>query len=193
MNGSERILSRIRTDCDESVRKIETHAQHEHDRIIADAQHRADTQAAAVAEKTAQKRAQLETSSQSRAQLARRNALLKQRRKEIDTTVEELDAYLLGLGDNEYFEALYRLAAKLRGKSGELFLSKKDLKRLPENFTKRMAAAGVDASVSQTPADITGGFILKCGDVEENMEFAAIISSKRDEIEDLINRELFAR
>ena len=193
MNGSERILSRIRTDCDESVRKIETHAQHEHDRIIADAQHRADTQAAAVAEKTAQKRAQLETSSQSRAQLARRNALLKQRRKEIDTTVEELEAYLLGLGDNEYFEALYRLAAKLRGKSGELFLSKKDLKRLPENFTKRMAAAGVDASVSQTPADISGGFILKCGDVEENMEFAAIISAGRDEIEDLINRELFAR
>ena len=193
MNGSERILSRIRTDCDESVRKIETHAQHEHDRIIADAQHRADTQAAAVAEKTAQKRAQLETSSQSRAQLARRNALLKQRRKEIDTTVEELEAYLLGLGDNEYFEALYRLAAKLRGKSGEIFLSKKDLKRLPKNFTERMEAAGVDASVSQTPADITGGFILKCGDVEENMEFAAIISSKRDEIEDLINRELFAR
>lgn len=193
MNGSERILSRIRTDCDESVRKIETHAQHEHDRIIADAQHRADTQAAAVAEKTAQKRAQLETSSQSRAQLARRNALLKQRRKEIDTTVEELEAYLLGLGDNEYFEAIYRLAAKLRGKSGEIFLNKKDLKRLPQNFTKRMAAAGVDASVSQTPADISGGFILKCGDVEENMEFAAIISAGRDEIEDLINRELFAR
>ena len=193
MNGSERILSRIRTDCDESVRKIETHAQHEHDRIIADAQHRADTQAAAVAEKTAQKRAQLETSSQSRAQLARRNALLKQRRKEIDTTVEELEAYLLGLGDNEYFEALYRLAAKLRGKSGEIFLSKKDLKRLPKNFTERMEAAGVDASVSQTPADISGGFILKSGDVEENMEFAAIISAGRDEIEDLINRELFAR
>ncbi|MBQ3953637.1 MAG: hypothetical protein II679_05160 [Ruminococcus sp.] len=193
MNGSERILSRIRTDCDESVRKIETHAQHEHDRIIADAQHRADTQAAAVAEKTAQKRAQLETSSQSRAQLARRNALLKQRRKEIDTTVEELEAYLLGLGDNEYFEALYRLAAKLRGKSGELFLSKKDLKRLPKNFTERMEAAGVRASVSNKPVDIGGGFILKSGDVEENMEFAAIISSKRDEIEDLINRELFAR
>ena len=193
MNGSERILSRIRTDCDESVRKIETHAQHEHDRIIADAQHRADTQAAAVAEKTAQKRAQLETSSQSRAQLARRNALLKQRRKEIDTTVDELEAYLLGLGDNEYFEAIYRLAAKLRGKSGEIFLNKKDLKRLPENFTKRMAAAGVDASVSQTPADIGGGFILKSGDVEENMEFAAIISARRDELEDLINRELFAR
>lgn len=193
MNGSERILSRIRTDCDESVRKIETHAQHEHDRIIADAQHRADTQAAAVAEKTAQKRAQLETSSQSRAQLARRNALLKQRRKEIDTTVEELEAYLLGLGDNEYFEALYRLAAKLRGKSGEIFLNKKDLTRLPKNFTERMEAAGVRASVSKNPAKITGGFILKCGDVEENMEFAAIISAGRDEIEDLINRELFAR
>ena len=177
MDGSERILGRIKSDCDENVRKIETHAQHERSRIIADAQHRADTQAAAIAEKTAQKCAQLEASAQSRAQLERRNALLKQRRKEIDATVEGLQAYLLGLGDHEYFEALYRLAAKLRGKS----------------FTKRMAAAGVDASVSQTPADITGGFILKCGDVEENMEFAAIISARRDELEDLINRELFAR
>ncbi len=132
-------------------------------------------------------------SSQTRSTAPTRRRLPSPKRRRKSVRVEELEAYLLGLGDNEYFEALYRLAAKLRGKSGELFLSKKDLKRLPENFTKRMAAAGVDASVSQTPADITGGFILKCGDVEENMEFAAIISAGRDEIEDLINRELFAR
>jgi V/A-type H+-transporting ATPase subunit E len=193
MNGSDRILSRIKSDCEESVRKIEEQAHQERDRIIADAQHRADAQAAEIAGQAQQKCRQIETSAQSRAQLEKRNALLRQRRIEIDKTVEELESYLLGLNDNEYFEALYRLAAQLRGKSGEVLLNKKDLNRKPQNFEKRLAAAGLDAKVSTAPANISGGFILKSGDVEENMEFSAIISSKRDEIEDLINRELFAQ
>ena len=120
-------------------------------------------------------------------------SLLKRRRIEIDKTVEGLEQYLLGLDDNEYFEAIYRLAAQLKGKSGAVLLNKKDLGRKPENFEKRLEAAGLEATVSPEPADISGGFILKNGDIEENMEFSAIISAKRDEIEDLINRELFAQ
>ena len=46
--------------------------------------------------------------------------------------------------------------------------------------------------MSKAPADISGGFILKCGDIEENMDFEALISAKQDGIEDLINRELFS-
>ena len=193
MNGSDRILSRIRTDCDENVRSIAAQAQKERDRIIADAQHQADKNAADIAENAAKKCRQLEASSHSRAQLETRNALLKRRRMEIDKTVEGLERYLLGLETHEYFEALYRLAARLSGKSGVVLLNKKDLERKPQNFEARLKAAGVDATVSPDPVGISGGFILKCGDIEENMEFAAIISAKRDELEDLINRELFAR
>ena len=193
MNGSDRILSRIKSDCDESVMAIEAHAREERDRIIAEAQLQADKSAAEIAEKAKQKRAQTEASTQSRAQLEKRNALLKRRRIEIDKTVEGLEQYLLGLDDNEYFEAIYRLAAQLKGKSGAVLLNKKDLGRKPENFEKRLEAAGLEATVSPEPADISGGFILKSGDIEENMEFSAIISAKRDEIEDLINRELFAQ
>ncbi len=193
MNGSDRILSRIQSDGDQSVRVIEENARQERARIIAQAQHDADAKAAAIAEKAAQKCAQAEVSAQSRAQLQKRNALLKQRRIEIDKTVAALEAYLLGLNTNEYFEALYRLAAQLKGKSGVVFLNKKDLARKPDNFEKRLEAAGLHADVSQTPADIDGGFILKSGDVEENMAFSAIISARRDELEDFINRELFAQ
>lgn len=193
MDGKERILSRIQSDSDESVRKTAEHAKHECDRITAAAQHDADKQAAAVAEKTAQAVARMQTSAQSRAQLEKRNALLKKRREEIDKTVAALEEYLLGLNDFEYFEAIYRLAAQLKGQSGEVFLNQKDLDRLPDNFEKRLQAEGLDAKVNPTPKNISGGFILKNGDIEENMEFSAIISSKRDEIEDLINQELFAR
>ncbi len=193
MNGSDRILSRIKSDCDASVRAIEEQARKDCDRITADAQHEADKQAAAIAAQAAQKHAQTDASAKSRAQLQKRNDLLKRRREEIDKTVEGLQQYFLDLNDCEYFEAVYRLASQLKGKSGEIFLNARDLERKPQNFEKRLSAAGLNATVSQTPADISGGFILKCGDVEENMEFAAIINAKRDEIEDLINRELFAQ
>ena len=193
MNGSDRILSRIKSDCDASVRAIEEQARKDCDRITADAQHEADKQAAAIAAQAAQKHAQTDASAKSRAQLQKRNDLLKRRREEIDKTVEGLQQYFLDLNDCEYFEAVYRLASQLKGKSGEIFLNARDLERKPQNFEKRLSAAGLNATVSQTPAVISGGFILKCGDVEENMEFAAIINAKRDEIEDLINRELFAQ
>lgn len=193
MNGSERILSRIKSDCDESVRAIEEQARKDRDRIIADAQMTADKKAASVAEQAERRCGRIRASSQSRAQLAKRNALLKQRRTEIDKTITGLEQYLLGLNDHEYFEAIYRLAAQLSGKSGVVFLNKKDLARKPANFEKRLKAAGLDASVSDTPAEISGGFILKSGDIEENMEFSAIISSARDRLEDMINQELFSR
>ena len=43
----------------------------------------------------------------------------------------------------------------------------------------------------ENACDIESGFILKCGDIEENMDFSAILSEKRDAIEDFINQELF--
>ncbi len=192
MNGSERILSRIKSDCDESVRAIEEQARKERGRIIADAQLTADKKAAGVAEQAERRCARIRTSSQSRAQLEKRNALLKQRRTEIDKTISGLEKYLLDLKDYDYFEAVYRLAAQLSGKSGVVFLNKKDLGRKPANFEKRLKAAGLDASVSDKPVNISGGFILKSGDIEENMEFSAIISSARDRLEDMINQELFS-
>ncbi|MBQ4251122.1 MAG: hypothetical protein II701_04265, partial [Ruminococcus sp.] len=112
-------------------------------------------------------------------------------RSEIDKTVGALLDYFLGLPDGDYFQAIYRLAAQLKGKSGEILLNNKDLQRLPQDFEGKIREAGLDASVSDTPADILGGFVLKSGDIEENMDFRALINARRDEIEDLINRELF--
>ena len=60
------------------------------------------------------------------------------------------------------------------------------------DFEQKLKNSGINATVSKTPVDICGGFILRCGDIEENMEFTAIIAANRDRIDDLINRELFA-
>ena len=191
MNGGETIINRINADGDAAVAAIKAEADKANAAVLAEAEKEAQRRAQAIADKTAQKCAQSKTASKSRCDLAVRSALLRQRRSEIDKTVDMLLDYLTNLDDSAYFDALYRLAAQLRGKSGVLSLNQKDLNRLPADFTDKVRAAGLEATVSDTPVDITGGFILKNGDIEENMDFRALISARRDEIEDFINRELF--
>lgn len=189
----EEILNRIKSDCDESVRAIELEAENKRSEAMSEAKKQAELVCEEISEKSKAKLAQIKASSKSRAELEVRNALLKRRRQEIDITTKKLMEHIIALDDNAYFEAIYKLAEKLDGSEGELYLNRRDLKRLPSDFEQRIKAAGLNAVVAKEAANISGGFILKHGDIEENMDFAALISAKRDEIEDLINRELFAQ
>lgn len=190
--GSDIILNRINSDCEESIAAVNAEADSRCEEILAQAKTQAEQNAAAIREKCNKQLDRLKEMSRSRAGLEARNTLLKTRREEIDKTVDALREHLLSLDDGAYFDALCRLAAKLGGKSGVLYLNRRDLDRLPADFESRVRDKGLDASVSREPVDISGGFILKNGDIEENMDFEAIIAAKRDEIEDLINRELFS-
>ena len=106
-------------------------------------------------------------------------------------TYSEILNKMKNLPDEDYFELIYTFAKKLSGMSGVVLLNKKDMNRLPKDFLARLEECGVKAELSKTPCDIESGFILKCGDIEENMDFSAILSEKRDAIEDFINQELF--
>lgn len=192
MNGGDKLLSRIKSDCDESVRAIEAKSAEVCSGILAEAQKQGDKSAGEILRKAQTKVEQINASSKSRAELETRNALLKRRRSEIDKTLDGLRDYLVNLSDNEYFEYIYKLAAKLSGKKGMVHMNQRDLDRMPPDFILQLAKNGLIALVSKTPVDIAGGFILKSGDIEENMDFSALIAAKRDEIEDKINRELFA-
>lgn len=193
MNGGDKILNRIKSDCDENVRAIESEAQNTCSQILADAKQQAEKSASDISEKAKIKLTQINASSKSRADLEVRNALLKRRRQEIDITLDKILDYLVNLSDNEYFDIIYKLCSKLGNMQGEIHLNSKDISRLPSDFEQKLAQNGINATVSKTPVNISGGFVLKCGDIEENMDFSALISAKRDEIEDLINRELFAQ
>ena len=133
----------------------------------------------------------MQAASKSRCDLETRNAFLKRRREEIDKTYSEILNKMKNLPDEDYFELIYTFAKKLNGMSGVVLLNEKDMNRLPKDFLARLEKCGVKAELSKTPCDIESGFILKCGDIEENMDFSAILSEKRDAIEDFINQELF--
>ncbi len=191
MNGGEKILNRIKSDCDKNVEAILAKAEAECSDIIAQADLQAEAAVKSINDKTDAKIAQIKKSSQSRAELEIRNRILKQRRIEIDKTIDETLSYLLDLPDDEYFSFIYRLAGTLNENEGIIFLNNKDLGRLPGDFIQKINESGINAQLSDKAVDIVGGFILKRGDIEENMAFDALIMSKRDALEDLINRELF--
>ncbi|MBE6835280.1 MAG: hypothetical protein E7515_03400 [Ruminococcaceae bacterium] len=175
-NKAEKIVEDARAKCDEILENARLQAKENSDEI----------------DSASSKQAQsLKNIASSNASLISRNTVLKARREEIDRTINEMENYILSLPDKEYFSLIYRLAKKAPAEKGEILLNKRDLSRIPSDFEKKMASAGINASVSKTPADINGGFILKDGSIEINCSVEALIEDNRSEIEDFINENIF--
>ena len=191
MSSGDKILNRISLDCDERISKIGAETDEKCAQIMAQAKLDADKISAEIADRAQSKVKQMQAASKSRCDLETRNAFLKRRREEIDKTYSEILNKMKNLPDEDYFELIYTFAKKLNGMSGVVLLNEKDMNRLPKDFLTRLEKCGVKAELSKMPCDIESGFILKCGDIEENMDFSAILSEKRDAIEDFINQELF--
>lgn len=191
MSSGDKILNRISLDCDERISKINAETDEKCAQIMAQAKLDADKISAEIADRAQSKVKQMQAASKSRCDLETRNAFLKRRREEIDKTYSEILNKMKNLPDEDYFELIYTFAKKLNGMSGVVLLNEKDMNRLPKDFLARLEECGVKAELSKMPCDIESGFILKCGDIEENMDFSAILSEKRDAIEDFINQELF--
>lgn len=191
MSSGDKILNRISLDCDERISQIGAETDEKCAQIMAQAKLDADKISAEIADRAQSKVKQMQAASKSRCDLETRNAFLKRRREEIDKTYSEILNKMKNLPDEDYFELIYTFAKKLNGMSGVVLLNEKDMNRLPKNFLARLEKCGVKAELSKMPCDIESGFILKCGDIEENMDFSAILSEKRDAIEDFINQELF--
>lgn len=191
MSSGDKILNRISLDCDERISQIGAETDEKCAQIMAQAKLDADKISAEIADRAQSKVKQMQAASKSRCDLETRNAFLKRRREEIDKTYSEILNKMKNLPDEDYFELIYTFAKKLNGMSGVVLLNEKDMNRLPKDFLTRLEKCGVKAELSKMPCDIESGFILKCGDIEENMDFSAILSEKRDAIEDFINQELF--
>ena len=68
-------------------------------------------------------------------------------------------------------------------------MSFKDKVRNITDFKSELSA--LNLTLSDTFADINGGFILKYGDIQINGELSALIHEKRDMLTDELNKALF--
>ena len=190
MTSSEKILAGIAEEAKAQADKINSDAEKQAADIIAAAKAEAETDAEKIRADAEKKAELIINSGKSSAELLKRDTALKCRRELIEkaliTVADTVNAY----GDKDYFDFLLTLIKKekLNGK-GEVYLSVKDKARDTASFKSELSA--LDLTLSDTFADINGGFILKYGDIQINGELSALIHEKRDVLTDELNKALF--
>ncbi len=192
MSSGEKILSVIKEDSEQAIAQLQAETEKKCQSTMAKAQAKAQEISENARLKKQEQTARLQKTYQSRRELEKRNIILRAKRAAIDEAVTSVLDYMNHLDSKAYFTLIYRLAATLDTKEGVVLLNARDLKRVPADFLAQMKKSGIAATLSQTPDNsIESGFILKNGDIEENMSFAAVIAARREAVEDVINRELF--
>lgn len=190
MTSSEKILAGITAKAEETAKGIISAAEEKAEEAVAIAVKEAEKQAEIIAAEADKKAALTESTGNSAAQLVLRDARLTKKRELIEKALDEVIVGINSYDDKTYFDCLLRLTKKnaMSGK-GEMLLSTRDLSRDKGDFAKVLEALSI--TLSDTPADINGGFILKYGDIIINCELSAVMREKRDEITDKLNTALF--
>jgi V/A-type H+-transporting ATPase subunit E len=130
------------------------------------------------------------------AAMRRRRALLARKQELLDQTVRAAREALVSQPEKAYFGFLLRLAQSSaeRGE-GVMYLSKRDLTRLPADFHQALNAAlpeGSTLDIASEARSIDGGFILQYGDIEQNCSLSAIFDVDRERIFDVARAALFS-
>lgn len=190
MTSSEKILAGIAGEAKTEAEKITAEAEKQAAEITAAAKAEAETDAGKIRAAAEKKAELIINSGKSSAGLLKRDTALNCRRELIEKALNFVADTVNAYGDKDYFDFLLTLIKKekLNGK-GEVYLSVKDRARDIAAFKSELSA--LDLTLSDTFADINGGFILKYGDIQINGELSALIHEKRDVLTDELNKALF--
>ncbi len=191
MTGKEKILDRIREDGEAAVKAINEESVAAVKEVIDQGELAAKRVADEILSAARDDCDKLRKNAESTRLSATKKALLNCRRQQIDLTLQKALEQLYTMPADQYFDKILRLAQGYKNLGGEIMFSPADLARLPEDMQSRLAQMGVTSVISDKTVDIKGGFIIKCGDIEYSADFASVAEEKREQLEDMINRNLF--
>lgn len=195
MTGVEQMVERILQQAQAESDLIIKQTAAETEKTLLQAAQQAEQDCRARREKTDKQAAEAVAFAHSAAALIRRNTLLEQRRKAIAQVLEQMLQQLLEMPDEPYFDMLAGMIGRAaQAGEGTLYLNGRDLARLPDGFAARVAApaAGKSIVTAKQPVDIDGGFVLRYANTDMDCSFASLLEEKREQLEDLIQKELFA-
>lgn len=190
VNGLDRIINEVTSDAEREAEKIITAAKQQ----AAQIKKRAEEKSVQIMEK-AQADAELEykkyiSMAKSSADVDIKRCVLRRKQELITGIIEDARKKLLELEDAEYFRCMEKLLVNSAEENcGEIILSAKDKSRITAEF--KSAAEKIGLTISDEVRDIDGGFILVCGDIEENCSVSALFEQKYDKLSDEVNSFLF--
>ena len=176
--------------------KMKARILEEADRILREAGTAADAAAAEIAAGAVRDSLERKRRAGAAADMQRKQAVLAAKQEMIREVLREAYEEILGLEAERYFGLMEKLLREyVLPEEGEICFNSRDLERMPEGFSGRIrtiaAEAGGSLTLSETPLDTDGGFLLVYGGIEENCTLKAVFSSRREELSDQVNRMLF--
>lgn len=190
----ERILEEARTQAEENLKR----AQDEAADMIEAAQKDADVKRKETLDKAEKEALDVKKRLKAVAELEARKLRLKSKQEIVEEAFNKTIVKLNSLPDKEYEETISRMiVSSVETGTEEIILSQRDKQRLSPDFitqiNNKLTSKGMKGSVtlSTQAVNISGGFILKSGDIEINNSFEAIIRMKREEIEAEVISSLF--
>ncbi|MDD4188783.1 MAG: V-type ATP synthase subunit E [Eubacteriales bacterium] len=197
MTGVEKIIDFIKNNAVSVADEIEAKAKADSDEIIAAAKTEGLKKSEEMLQLSETEVQAYLSRAKSSAKLLEKKMILEAKQQMISEIIGDAKDLLAKLSDAEYFDVIVKMIKRYSlGKQGEVVFSKADRELMPAGFEERINAVlsektGAKLSVSDETREITGGFILVYGDIEEDCSFDALFFAERDLLQDKIGKILF--
>lgn len=197
MRGIEKIVNQILEEAHEQESKIQEQAHIEIEEIEEKSKDKVADIQSKNQEEIDREIKKIEDLSKLSIEQKKRRTILEEKQEIICKVIEEAYKELLEMDNKEYLNLVLNMIEKFAvSKSGEIYFNERDLAIIDEAFEKEIEekakAKGGSLKLVREPKEIDKGFILTYGGIEENCTFKALIESKREELQDLIQRILFS-
>jgi vacuolar-type H+-ATPase subunit E/Vma4 len=196
MSGLDNILSKIIADAEAVGEREMAAAREKSAAILLESKVLAKAESEKKIAKAKSEARHMVESRISSGKLQSKRQLLLERNRIIDQALVDVRTRIVNLPDADYFRMLTTFVkAHAQNTPGTLVLNKRDLTRLPAGFAASLSpdAKSSPILVSDTPGDFDAGCVLIYGEVEYNGTVDALLYEKRDELRDLLNKELFSK
>ncbi|MCR4907199.1 MAG: hypothetical protein K5985_00075 [Lachnospiraceae bacterium] len=194
MTGLEKIVGRIGDESSRETSGIIAEAHAEADRIIEEATRKAEEEEKRIIAESEAESAAIVSRAESAAALSKKQQLLEAKGEVIEEVFEEALRSLCNLPEKDYFSMIRKMIIKYgRREFGKIMFSKRDIDRMPFDFKTALPTMveGGRLELDSRMAEISGGFILRYGDIEENCSFEAILKERREELQEEVQKILF--
>ena len=196
MNGIEKIVSRLEADAQSEIDALNAASKQECDAILADYGARAEAAYAAAAKKGQDACAQRAERLASAADMEAKKALLGFKQELVGGVFDRAAAHLAGLPEKDYVSFLASQAAKAAiSGSEELIFCAKDAKALGQKVcaaANKLLGDKGHLTVSGQTREISGGVIVKQGDIETNCAIDMLVTLRRSDLASQVAEILFS-
>ncbi len=195
MTGLEKIIEKIAEDSAENCSSIIKSASEQAEAIVAEARNNARKQAAEIVEQAQKQADRRNAAAKSSAETITRTRYLETRNAIANDIISASYEEIEKMDDKAYFDLLFRLCIK-NVETGEcmMYLSEKDLKRLPKDFEAKINGEVYERAavqISKRAIDIDMGFVLDYGDFEVNCVLKNVFDESMDRLKDMLCVALF--